>query len=295
MKINIIFTRQFLLIAFILICSQHDIYSQESDSVRVKGPGLFVGFSFGPSQTQITNEGTYSGSELQSTKQTSFSGSAEVGYYFTKYFGLSSGIGFNSYKSQFALKAYQNNYSAIDSENESYEHRVTGTNINEEQKIGLLSVPIYLNIHLPLSKAMGFFFQTGVDLAIPLSKKYTSSGIFTYKGYYPATNALLENLPAYGFPTNYSTVANGDLELNSLNVSVVASAGFDYLIQKNIQIGVAASYSKSLSNISAYTSPETFHLSSEVDQINSFMGGSSKASLQSIGVKFSLRYYLKSR
>jgi len=295
MKITILFSRQVLLSALLLICFQFKIYSQETDSLRVNKPGLFVGLSFGPSQTQITNEGLFSGAELQSDKQSSFTGSAEVGYYFSKNIGLSSGIGYSSYKTDLKLNAHQSNFSTTDSENEAYESRVTGSDIKETQDISFVSVPVCLNIRLPFSKTFGFILQTGVDLAMPIIKKYTSSGTFTYKGYYQAYNVLLENLPAYGFPSNQNTIASGEMEIKSLNVNAIASAGFDFFIQKNIQVAVAASYFKSLSNISSYTSPTTFQLSSDVDQINSLMGGSSKVSLESMGFKISLRYYFKAR
>jgi hypothetical protein len=45
--------------------------------------------------------------------------------------------------------------------------------------------------------------------------------------------------------------------------------------------------------ISAYAANTNFQLSPKVDQINSLMGGSSNANAQSLGVIFSLRYYLK--
>jgi len=140
---------------------------------------------------------------------------------------------------------------------------------------------------------MGFYLQPGINLAIPITKKYTSSGIFTYKGFYPAYNVLLENLPAYGFPSNINGVTDGTLTIKSLNINALVSAGFDFSIQKNIQIGVGVSYSKSLSNISDYTSPDKFQLSSDANQINSLMGGSSKATVQSLGVNVRLRYFLK--
>ncbi len=292
MKIRIISVTQIILTALLLTGSQYESYSQEADSSVVK-PGLFVGLSLGPSQTSISNEGTLSVENLVSDSQNSFGGSLEIGYFFSKSVGVSSGLGFTSCKSQLTLGLYQNSFNTTDSENEAYERRVFGTDIKEVQKIGFLSIPVCLDIRLPLSKKMGFIIQTGLNLAIPITKKYTSSGTFTYKGYYPAYNVLLENLPAYGFPSNVNGVTNGTLEIKSLNVNALVSAGFDFSIQKNIQIGVAACYSKSLSNISAFSSPDKFQLSPDANQINSLMGGSNKASFQSLGVNVRLRYFLK--
>ena len=294
MKIRTKSIIQIFVTAFLMICSQHDVFSQEADSTRIKKPGLFVGLSLGSSQTHIANEGILSVADLYSDKQNAFGGSLEIGYFFSKSIGLSSGIGYSSYKTQLTLANYQSEFNAVDSENETYERRVAGTNIKELQNIGFLSIPMCLDIRLPLGKKMGFFLQTGVNLAIPVSKKYSSSGTFTYKGYYPVYNVLLENLPAYGFPGNLLSNSDGELELKPLNFNFVASAGIDFFVQKNIQIGVAASFTMSLSNISDYTLPDKFQLSSDVNQINSLMGGSSNASVQSIGLNIRIRYFLKS-
>ncbi len=292
MKVKIIVIRQLLFTAFLMFGFQHEIFSQEPDSSKVKQPGLFVGLSMGSAQSQIINEGILSVSDLLSGKKNGVMGSLEIGYFFSDYIGLSSGISFVSYNGQVTLNSYQNKFNTTDSENEAYERQISGTNIKEVQNIGFLSVPIYLNIRLPLNKKMGLFLQTGVDVSVPLMKNYNSSGTFTYKGYYPAYNVLLENLPAYGFPSNASVVTNGKLELKPLCFDAVAAAGFDFFIQEKMQIAIAACYNRSLSNISAYTLPEKFQLSSDVNQINSLMGGSSKVTIQSMGLKITLRYYL---
>ena len=254
---------------------------------------MFVGLSLGPSQSHIINIGTLSVSELLSSKKTSFFGSVEFGYFFSKYIGLSSGIGYFSYKTQLTLDNYQRKFNTIDIDNESYERRISGSDIKEVQNIDFLSIPICINIRLPLNETIGFFLQPGVNLLIPFSKKYQTSGTFSYKGYYSAYNLLLENLPDYGFPSNINIESDGELELKPYGFNATASAGFDFLIQKKIQIAVAACYDKSLSNISEYSSPDKFQLSSDADQINCLMGGSSKATAQSMGLKIIFRYYLK--
>jgi len=293
MKFRFISISQILFLALLLTGSQYDGYSQEADSTIVK-PGLFVGLSFGPSQSTISNEGMLTVANLVSNSQNSFGGLFEIGYFFSKSIGISSGIGFSTYKSQIELATYQNKFNTTDSENEAYERQVSGTDIKETQKVGFLNLPICLDIRLPLSKKMGFFLQPGIGFAIPVTKKYTSSGTFTYKGYYPAYNVLLQNLPAYGFPANVNSVTDGSLEIKSLHINALISAGFDFVIQKNIQLGIAAFYSKSLSNIASYPSPDKFQLSPDANQINSLMGGSSKATVQSIGLNIRLRYFLKS-
>ncbi len=293
MKIYQINSKLVFFTALIFMCFQIEIFSQIRHTGGTVKPGLFIGLDGGLAQTHIITEGILSVAGLKSNSMNSFTGSAEFGYFFSGNLGLSTGIEYNSYRSQVNLTSYQNNFNTQDSENEPYERRVTGSNIREDQEIGIVSVPFYLNFRLPFGKVYGFFLKAGANVAVPIKRSYSGSGTFTYKGYFPAYNVLLENLPAYGFPDNHSTVAVGELELKKYIISAIASAGFDWLVQENIQFGVAATYNKSLSNISAYVPDDKFQLSMDADQLNSLMGGCSKVSLQSIGLKLSIRYYFK--
>jgi hypothetical protein len=293
MKTNNIYFRILLLLIFADLFIQTEVFSQGTNISRSEQSKLFVGISFVPSQSQILNEGTISGSKLLSGKMNSFSGSLDAGYFFSDYIGLSSGLGINSYKTQLNIDSYQNSFSATDSENESYTRRVSGNGIKEIQNISALSIPFYINFRLPLIKSIGFFLQSGLNMSIPLSKNYTSSGTFSYKGYYAIDNVLIENLPDYGFPSNVSGNTDGKLTLKSLAFDFVASAGLSYFIQEKFQLALAASFDKSLSNISGYSSPDVFSLSTDPNQINSLMGGSTKATLSSVGLMISFRYYLR--
>ncbi len=292
MKLRIINFRQVALTVFLLICYQCNVLSQKTDSTLVKQPGLFVGFGLGPCHPQIKNEGTQSVSNLISSNKRSLFGSVEIGYSFSNHFGLSSGIGFISYNTQLTLDTYQDSFNTIDSEKEAYERRVSGSGIREEQKTGFLNVPVCINIRLPFNKTIGLFIQPGVNLSIALSRRYKSSGIFTFKGYYPADNVLIENLPAYGFPSNITIDIEGELKVKPLVFNAIASAGFDITIGGKFQIALAACFDRSLSNISDYTSPDDFILSSDGHQINSFMGGYSETATQSIGLKLIFKYYM---
>jgi hypothetical protein len=137
------------------------------------------------------------------------------------------------------------------------------------------------------------FVQSGIDLSFALNQSYKSSGTFTYKGYYSAYNVLLENLPTYGFPSNKATNVEGTLEVQPFTVFAVATAGFDFFLSDQIQLAVAATYRKSLSDISAYAANSQYQLSPGVGKINSFMDGSTSVSAESLGITVKLRYFLK--
>jgi len=272
---------------------QSEIFSQGLNKTRFNKPGWFIGVSGGVNQTDIINEGAFSIAGLQNSKMNSLSFSGEIGYFFTSHFGLSMGIDYAAYKTKLNLNSYENKFDAIDSENEHYERRVTGTNIKEMQDISYISVPVNFIFRMPLKNNCGFFLQAGGNISFPINKTYSSSGTFTYKGYYSAYNVLLENLPDFGFPNNHNTSASGDLKLQQYNINAIATAGIDVFIKKQFQLVFAASYSKSLTKISAYEPPDKFQLSSDVDQMNSIMGGCSNISLKSLGASVGLRYYFK--
>jgi hypothetical protein len=293
MKIRIKHIRQLILLTVVMVFTQPYVLSQGTDMTRLRQKSLFVGISLAPSQSQINNEGTQSVKKLVSGKMSSISGLFELGYLFSNYIGLTSGIGLISYKTQLTLSDYQNKYTTTDSETESYERRVSGTGIKEIQNVSTLSIPVCVILNLPVGERIGFYLQPGINIAIPLGNSYQSNGTFSYKGYYATDNVLLENLPDFDFPSNVSGNSEGKLELKSLMLYSTVSAGVEYFIQDNLQIAVGVLYNKSLSNISQYTSPDKFQLSSKANQITSLMAGSDKATASSMGLKIALRYYLK--
>ncbi len=293
MRLIIFKIRHIILPLIIILCFQDAILSQGTSSSKGAKPGIYAGISIGSSNSGIINTGTSSVSDLATEKKGSFMGFVDIGYFISEKIGFSSGIGLITYTSQQTLGSYENKLNATDSDAELYERRITGSNISESQKIGTLNIPVCLNARLPVNLKTGFFIQPGFYLAIPLSKAYNSNGTFTYKGYYPEYNVVFENLPAFGFPSNLNSNDEGVLELKPMIINFTVNAGIDYYLRKKVQLAFAVSYIKSLSSISEYSSPEKFQLSTEADKINSLMAGSTEATIQSIGIKVSLRYYLK--
>ena len=277
--------------ALLLITVHSALFAQGGDSIR--GKKLFIGLGLEPTQSLIKNHGTSSIEAITSDKSATFNGSAEIGYFFSKYIGLSSGIGFSSYGSQIKLDTYQNKLNTIDSENEAYELRVTGNTIKETENIKYLYIPAYLNLRLPLTQSFGLFLQSGVNLAFTVKNSYSSEGTFTYKGYYSKYNVLLENLPTYGLPTNKATNSSGNMEVKPFTAFLTVSGGLEFFLKDNLQIAVIANWNKSLSEVSAYSANNQFQLTPAPDQINSFMGGSTSVTAESIGLSVRLKYFLK--
>ena len=253
----------------------------------------FIGISGGPGQTDISNNPTSVISGTVTKKDVSYCLSVDAGYFFSKYFGLSTGIGLGPYITHLTLDHYSNSLDTIDSEEESYERRISGNNIKETQKIYFLEIPVILNFQCPFGKSTGFYLQSGMNLAIHVGNNYASSGTFSYSGYYPAYNVVLEDIPYEGFKSNVNNDVSGELKVKTLNPGFIASGGFYFHNQKHFQISAGFFYKSMFSDISDYATAGSFQLSTHEDQIRSLMEGSEKAKTTSMGIVISLRYYLK--
>lgn len=282
-----------VLSAILTLFFQPDLQSQEVTGKMPEKYHWFFGIKGGPALTNIKIDGTDVISEIEITRKNSYSLSVEAGYFFSRYFGLSSGIGLSPYSSRFFLETYSNSLDTIDSENEEYERRISGRDIDETQKIYFLEIPLMLNLQLPFGKAIGFYVQGGINLAIPVSGNYSSSGIFTYTGYYPAYNVLLHDIPYEGFKSNVDVEKTGDLKINTFIPELAVSGGFYFRTDKQFQIAIGAFYKKMLSDISAYTLPDPFHLSTHENQLRSFMNGSEGTTACSMGLLVSMRLFFK--
>ncbi len=79
---------------------QINVQSQNTDDKFKWQNRWFIGISGGPAQNRISNDLTSVISGAVITRGNSFSLSFEAGYYFSKYFGLSTGIGLSQYNTK---------------------------------------------------------------------------------------------------------------------------------------------------------------------------------------------------
>jgi hypothetical protein len=219
-------------------------------------------------------------------------GILDLDYYFTPSAGISIGIGYNSFASQLSLDTWSSQYQTTDSESESYEMRISGTEIVENQKISFLTIPICFTFRFPADGKIGFNLKGGIGLNIPIAKKYDGTGTFTYDGYYPAYPVLIQDYLPY-FPSNLNTSSSGELQIKSMNTSLFVSGGGFYSLNESIQLILGINFSKTLGNISTYEPDANFMLTTKADELNSFMAGTSNAGLQAFGLSIGIRYNLK--
>jgi hypothetical protein len=276
----------------LLLVSQIGAYSQGTDIRIGKEKQLFLGLSLSPAQTEIANTYTSTIALAKSNKKFAFFGTIDIGYFFSKYFEVSSGIGFSSYSTDLSLDSYTNAFDTTDSENDVYNRRISGSDIKETQKLSFINIPLSIDFQLPLTSTLGFYIQAGIDFSIPVQKSYSSSGTFSYSGYYQAYHVLIENVPYEGFLSANRNNVNGVLVTKSLCQELLTSAGFRYTVKNKFQISLGGFYNKMLSDLSDNSAANSFRLSSVPNQMKSMMQGSSKVTASSLGLKISLSFFL---
>ncbi len=281
-----------LIIIIVLAHVGQDIYAQGTDMGLVRKPGAFFGITAGPLKSNlIINEGTLD-TESGSNSGRSFYGNLEAGYLISKYFGFKSGIGYTSYSAEISLYSYQDALMNRDSENESYELRITASNINESQSLKTMIIPLNIIINIPLGGIASIFVEPGMNLVIPVMKNYSNSGFFTYKGYYQEYNVLLENLPLHDFSSNRLVNAEGDPELKQTWLDATVYSGLNIVINPKLRLSGGFFYSRSVTDISGYKSRDEFHLSPSPGITNSLIGGADKVSTKATGFSITLRYFI---
>lgn len=276
-----------------LICfSEKPAFPQSNLTDRWKRPGFFLGSGGGLAKTDIINNDTKSSPENTGNRKLSYYGSLETGFFFSDKLGVVTGLSYHSaYSSYISLETYHNQYFTFDVENDPYELIVTGSEIGGAQEIGILSIPVSIIRRFPIGEKSAFTLQPSIQLYIPLYNSFETGGNFTYKGYFPAYNVVLEDLPEYGFHNNLAVVSYGKTDLKPISFGASFSVGFDYLITKRIQATFAVCHARSVTSISHYSSPDEL-LTSETIQLDNSLKGSNETRLKSTGIVFSLRYFL---
>jgi len=292
---NILNRYKSLMIAALLILflAELSAFSQDTLSSDTSRNKFYAGISFGLTQNSLITGSTPTLEGLTSTSSNSFNILLETGYFFSKHFGISTGIGYETYRNELSLNSYTDSFPSVDLDNESYERRVSGSEILEDQDISMLNIPLSLIFRIPFLKRAGFFVSAGINLSLPIEKKYSSSGTYTFTGYYSSYNVLFHDLPEYGFSANTASYTDGGLDLEAYIIDATAGAGIQYSISRNLQFAIGVNYKRSITNISEPEAAESFQLSSDIDQINSIVSGLSSSKIETIDLRFSLRYYFR--
>lgn len=283
-------SKSLILLVFFFSLWQTQLFSQGLDIQELPlAKRMYVGINILPMQSQIVNKG--SDLSMKSTASNVIHASVEFGVFLGRRLGFNVGLGYGTFRELLQLPEASGVFQATDSENDSYEMRWSGSRIEEEQNINYLAIPLGIRYQLPLTSRFACYAKGEMNFCFLLDKSYTSKGIYSYSGYYPAYNVVYSNLPEYGFPSGLNTDIEGDLEINSFRMLGTMAAGISYRFSKNVQISAGAVLMNSFGSVfSSSQSIADRRLTDGPQKINSLMDLGSGAQLKSFGLNFGLTY-----
>ncbi len=280
---------------FLFICvilTGYALYSQGTNYNPEKNKYFYIGGNVIIQKTKVINSGSESITPITINAAESPGGLLEAGCQFSKWFGLSTGIGYSMLLTNLSLDSYSYSYDTLDSEKQTYNRIIDGNTIEETQRISFLNIPLLFNFQVPVKSKFGLYLQSGMNFSIPVKKTYLSNGTFSYTGFYPAYNVLITDIPYEDIKSNVNVDKEGQLKIKKMCPELVTSAGIWFMVRNSLHFSLGCCYNRMLTDISDYPAVSNFRLSTRTDHIRSFMEGSDNISASSLGIKISFRYIL---
>ncbi len=163
-------------------------------------------------------------------------------YFFTPNWGLGTGIGFESNRSESTLNYLTENPS-VDTDGDTFLFRTYYNDWKEKQKALLIEIPISVSYKSKLKQNWKMQFTVGAKMELPVQSSYEIvGGDIETTGYYPQYDVELYGLPQHNFNT-LTSFPEKDIALKSI-YSAFADAGVLCPLNSKLDLylGVYASY-----------------------------------------------------
>ena len=167
---------------------------------------------------------------------------AGYAYFFSPSWGISTGVGVQSFKATTTMNALTK-MPSVDTEGDAYELRTRYSSWKEEQSATLIDIPVTATYRRALTDKVGLTASAGAKLSIPAKSTYkVTGGTITTTGYYSQWDVELSDIPEQGLRT-YGERPSDDISLRA-TVALLADAGASYQFTNAISLygGIYASY-----------------------------------------------------
>ena len=203
-------------------------------------------------------------------------------YYLNQNMVVGAGVKMVKDKATASLVDYTSDL--IDADGDSYELEVILSDVEEEHSLSTVEIPLFFRYQDWLSEKVLWYGSTGPVFVLPGSMKSEfTSGALSTSGYYDEWHLTIDDVEEYGF---YKRDLVGESPEVDTKVSVAWSfeVGAEYLINKRLNLFVAACYQQGLSNVADGSGDDA--LISDSYTFNSSLSASDGIKLKSMGIKF---------
>ena len=166
-----------------------------------------VAQDFSRSEFSIRMGGGASSFQTRPTEGKDFwnwTGVAGLGYhfFFNPHWGIGTGANFAVYNGGISIDNYSRRQDAVNkATGHPFDFLVKSSNYKEPQQAMMINIPLMLQ-YQGVGKT-AFYAALGGKAGIPVSAKSQLKGNFSSGGFFPNLNVTYENLPEYGFVTDF--------------------------------------------------------------------------------------------
>jgi hypothetical protein len=213
--------------------------------------GLYIGLVGGFGTTMVANDGalnSYDIYQIEYDRNMSFG--LEFSYMFTRSFGISTGIGRNTYSSKFIIDSYNEQSTTIltDQDGDTYNRILSVNQFKETDVYVSTEIPLLLKYRSGKGRT-AFYTDLGFIYSL-ISGYYTQEGYASRSGYYSEWQVTLEDIPEYDFYTNrWLGGEEVDLVTPSSGLFIYAAMGVSIPLAKNIYMKMGANFRNGLTDM----------------------------------------------
>ena len=177
-------------------------------------------------------------------------------YYFHENWGVTAGLAFDYFGGRAVIGDRYEWAGQGDSDGEAYTHRVYGHNWTEKQNVGMIDIPVGIQMMYPVQKKekpLKIYAGAGLQVGLPVLKNYSlSSGQIEHRGWYDQwkmeMHDQLDRDFYYEGVENFGKEAK-PLQLSSVAVGVFAELGLAIPVAEQWDIMVGAFAKVTCNNI----------------------------------------------
>jgi hypothetical protein len=170
-----------------------------------------------------------------------FSGGIGIYYFLNNHMAMKTGIEFNKFESNYALKGtFQDAKLSLDVNSNNF-NKIIEANYDSLVSVNFLTLPLLFNYTTGTPGKFGFYFEAGPQFSYAVTANSTATGDYKYSGYYPYNPAVIQylSIPELGFYTDDNINRKGSADISKINFSIYGSVGINIPIGyfTSIQIG----------------------------------------------------------
>lgn len=161
------------------------------------------------------------------TPKTNMHFAASSYYYFNDHLAIKSGLGFQSYGTNYNLNGtFTDDLISYDVNLDEY-YKTVNASYDSSLSIKQLTIPVVLNVSSGKPWQPGMYFETGLVFAFSLKREYHVTGDYSLCGYYPNHTEVTRILciEQLGYYQEKDIDRRGMLPVKSINMLAYVSAG----------------------------------------------------------------------